>query len=85
MRRWNFAIAWLSTPANPTGCPAKPSGSTPVERVLILLGNPNRRILRGGSWSSLPEHCRSGFRYCYNPATRSYFLGFRVVYATAPT
>lgn len=45
-------------------------------------GNPNRRILRGGSWSSLPEHCRSGFRYCYNPATRSYFVGFRVVCAT---
>jgi formylglycine-generating enzyme required for sulfatase activity len=51
----------------------------------LMGGNPNRRILRGGSWSSLPEHCRSGFRYCYNPSTRSYFLGFRVVYATAPT
>ena len=36
------------------------------------------RVLRGGSWSSYAEHCRSGSRYYYAPVNRSHSLGFRL-------
>ncbi|WP_397194754.1 formylglycine-generating enzyme family protein [Nodosilinea sp. FACHB-141] len=42
-------------------------------------GNPDKRILRGGSWYDLPRYCQSAHRYPYVPDYLSYFLGFRVV------
>jgi uncharacterized protein (TIGR02996 family) len=41
------------------------------------------RVLRGGSWSSNPIFCRSGYR-CYTDPDNQTFLGFRVVAAWSP-
>lgn len=38
----------------------------------------SRRVYRGGSWSYDAQRCRSAFRYCYSPGSRSDGLGFRV-------
>jgi formylglycine-generating enzyme required for sulfatase activity len=37
-----------------------------------------RRLLRGGSWFSLPAGCRSAFRSYFHPDYRFYYFGFRV-------
>ena len=37
------------------------------------------RVLRGGSWNSYPEFCRSANRRWYGPGGRHYAIGFRVV------
>ncbi len=37
------------------------------------------RMLRGGSWLSKPDQCRSGFRGWGSPDYRNYVIGFRVV------
>ena len=36
------------------------------------------RVLRGGSWYDDANFCRSSFRLNYNPATRTYNIGFRL-------
>jgi|688.fasta_scaffold10227_22 formylglycine-generating enzyme required for sulfatase activity len=36
------------------------------------------KLLRGGSWFSLPGSCRSAFRSHLRPVNASYFVGFRV-------
>jgi formylglycine-generating enzyme required for sulfatase activity len=38
----------------------------------------NSCVVRGGSWVSLPSHCRSASRHGYSPLYRYYSLGFRV-------
>jgi formylglycine-generating enzyme required for sulfatase activity len=38
-----------------------------------------RRLLRGGSWSSIPGFCRSADRDHFRPVTASLVIGFRVV------
>jgi formylglycine-generating enzyme required for sulfatase activity len=37
------------------------------------------KLLRGGSWNSIPEDCRSAFRFYDNLDNYDYSLGFRVV------
>ncbi|MEB3350495.1 MAG: formylglycine-generating enzyme family protein [Cyanobacteriota bacterium] len=37
-----------------------------------------RRLLRGGSWTSLPRNCRSAYRSNGRPVNRSDIIGFRV-------
>ena len=37
------------------------------------------RVVRGGSWLSLPSNCRSAYRLRCPPSLRFNFLGFRVV------
>ena len=38
------------------------------------------RVLRGGSWSSGSEDCRSAFRLIFNPDFRYNYVGFRLVF-----
>ena len=42
-------------------------------------GSSERRILRGGSWYSIPGFCRSAYRLSYGPGNGDYDDGFRVV------
>lgn len=39
-----------------------------------------KRVLRGGSWSSKPNNCRSAYRVNVSPIGKSSNFGFRVVY-----
>ena len=42
------------------------------------------RVLRGGSWCSADEYCRSAYRYRFTPSCRNYYpFGFRVVVEVA--
>ncbi len=43
----------------------------------------SRRVLRGGSWYFLAQHCRSANRYRFNPDGRDSSFGFRVVRSSA--
>jgi formylglycine-generating enzyme required for sulfatase activity len=38
-----------------------------------------RRLLRGGSWDSIPRNCRSAYRSHFRPDDALYVVGFRVV------
>ena len=38
-----------------------------------------RKLLRGGSWVSFPEHCRSAYRHYSDLAYHYHIIGFRVV------
>ena len=43
------------------------------------------RVLRGGSWCSPAEYCRSAYRYRFTPSCRNYFpYGFRVAVSVSP-
>jgi len=42
--------------------------------------NDRYRVLRGGSWSANPEHCRAAFRYGGVSANRNQYVGFRVCF-----
>ena len=44
-----------------------------------------RRLLRGGSWVTLPRHCRSAYRYYSRPGVRLSSIGFRIVSCLART
>lgn len=41
-------------------------------------GNGEFRVLRGGSWYSLPRYVRAASRNWYGPAGRNYSIGFRL-------
>ncbi len=42
------------------------------------------QVLRGGSWDSSPENCRSAYRNFYSPGLMFSYLGFRVVCVAVP-
>jgi len=46
-------------------------------------GEPDRRLLRGGSWSNVPQFCRSAVRFISTPGFRNLNIGFRVVCSSA--
>jgi formylglycine-generating enzyme required for sulfatase activity len=37
------------------------------------------RVIRGGSFISMPRNCRAAYRCGYDPTSRYYYLGFRVL------
>jgi formylglycine-generating enzyme required for sulfatase activity len=49
------------------------------DRVWIVDGDEQKRVLRGGSWNVGPQKCRSGDRARLDPNTRLYDIGFRIV------
>ncbi|WP_346341716.1 formylglycine-generating enzyme family protein [[Phormidium] sp. ETS-05] len=48
-------------------------------------GNPNIRVLRGGSWNNDPRDCRSGQRNRYDWVSGSNDYGFRVAVSQLPS
>ena len=53
--------------------------------VWIEGGNASRRLLRGGSWYSNPQRCRSAYRNHLNPDYAGNYFGFRVVCSASRT
>lgn len=50
-------------------------------RVWVASKHPVSKVLRGGSWDSLPERCRSAYRSQASPSRRDYDFGSRVCVA----
>ncbi len=48
-------------------------------RPWIINGNPNQRVLRGGSWNGGPRTCRSAFRSRADKGSNLYDISFRIV------
>jgi formylglycine-generating enzyme required for sulfatase activity len=44
-----------------------------------LISRSDYKLLRGGSWSSNPDYCRSACRHHHNLDGNYYAIGFRVV------
>jgi formylglycine-generating enzyme required for sulfatase activity len=72
-----------------------PNGASPLE-VMDMSGNVfewqanyydkdhNSTAWRGGCWSNVPDVARVSSRLRFNPSSRNYLLGFRVVLAPHP-
>ena len=54
----------------------------PTDGTAWTVGGDGNRVLRGGSWYSLPGNCRSAIRRRDTPAARDYYNGFRVASGT---
>ena len=55
-------------------CDGAPTDGSAWER-----GDGANRVIRGGSWGSSAEHCRSSDRGTYHPGDRPYVMGFRLL------
>jgi formylglycine-generating enzyme required for sulfatase activity len=57
-------------------------GDYPQNDVIDPQGpeNGGDRVMRGGSWNDLPQHCRSAFRHRYEPGGRDHVVGFRLCF-----
>ena len=56
----------------------------PTDGSAWTQGDCERRVLRGGSWSSLPRFLRSASRYWFTTGFRHIYIGFRVVRTLTP-
>jgi formylglycine-generating enzyme required for sulfatase activity len=54
-------------------------GGTKASYQYDAKGDPNQRVVRGGSWNDYSWYCRSAYRYTFNPVNRYNDIGFRVV------
>jgi formylglycine-generating enzyme required for sulfatase activity len=52
--------------------------TSPSDGSAWIGGLNTNRVARGGSWNSVPEHCRSAFRFYAKQSDSSSDLGFRV-------
>jgi formylglycine-generating enzyme required for sulfatase activity len=64
---WEWCADWFGT--YPQGAVTDPTGPS----------NGGFRVLRGGSWDSEAQYCRSAYRSGFYPAFRLYGFGFRPV------
>ena len=55
--------------------------NTPIDGSAWTRQSSETKMLRGGSWYSYPDYCRSAFRYYDNFVSFNNFVGFRVVCA----
>jgi formylglycine-generating enzyme required for sulfatase activity len=56
----------------------------PTDGSAKTFKNCNKRVLRGGSWISLPKFLRSAFRFVYDSADGGDVFGFRVARTLSP-
>jgi formylglycine-generating enzyme required for sulfatase activity len=63
--------AWLSTKDQQDQLTTKP--------LKGVIDDSEPRLLRGGSWSTLPGFCRSAYRFLNHPDDANFNVGFRVV------
>jgi formylglycine-generating enzyme required for sulfatase activity len=64
---WEWTADWYGQDYYARSAGRNPTGPTSGQS----------RVLRGGSWSVTPQNLRSAYRFDYEPAVRSYGLGFR--------
>jgi len=72
---WEWCQDWYSATYYTTTAQTDPAGPT----------SGSYRVLRGGSWDDFSNNCRSAFRLTFNPDSRNYSIGFRVVLAPPRT
>ena len=63
---WEWTLDWYV--ANNTSTTTNPVGPS----------SGSGRVMRGGSWASATQHCRSADRFDYSPSDRYDYLGFRL-------
>ncbi|MCP4403049.1 MAG: SUMF1/EgtB/PvdO family nonheme iron enzyme, partial [bacterium] len=68
---WEWCQDWYESEYYATSPKNNPQGSS----------SGDYRGLRGGSWNDVPDNCRSASRIRFNPGSRGYLVGFRVVVA----
>ena len=73
------ASEWVEDPWRDNYIGAPSDGSAWVEG-----GDPNRRVVRGGSWHTKPDLLTSAFRWGSFAESRSYLTGFRVARTLMP-
>ena len=63
---WEWVQDWYGPyPSEPVTDPSGPASGT-------------AKVYRGGAWYNTLRYCRSASRYSVTPATRAYYIGFRV-------
>jgi len=72
---WEWCQDWYSATYYTTTAQTDPAGPT----------SGSYRVLRGGSWYYYSDYCRSAYRVNFNPDSRNYSIGFRVVLAPPRT
>lgn len=89
---WLYTAPVDSVPANAFGlhsmlgnvwewvedCWEESHAGRPADGAARTTGDCNRKIMRGGSWSSLPVRIRAAYRDAYPPDDRDSIIGFRV-------
>ncbi|WP_374495231.1 formylglycine-generating enzyme family protein [Zoogloea sp.] len=79
---WEWCADWYGPyPVGPQSDPAGPTDGSLVLRGGLLGG---RRVLRGGSWGSFAQYCRSACRYGIPPNGASHNTGFRLAPGQRP-
>jgi formylglycine-generating enzyme required for sulfatase activity len=68
---WEWCEDWYDTASY---------ARSPAVDPLCCDGEQKYRVLRGGSWRSLPDDCRAAYRDRNKPGTRLNYHGFRVVF-----
>ena len=62
----------------------KKSKKSKKQEPSVVNDKASEKIIRGGSFMSMPQFCRAAYRGSAEPVTRSNTIGFRVVLATQP-
>ena len=64
---WEWTADWW-------GCSFPPTGTEPH-----CASTGSARVIRSGSWSSIPNNSQASYRYNVSPTFRDYSIGFRLV------
>jgi formylglycine-generating enzyme required for sulfatase activity len=75
----NYTIITPPVPEN-----EKKSKKSKKQEPSVVNDKASEKIIRGGSFMSMPQFCRAAYRGSAEPVTRSNTIGFRVVLATQP-
>ena len=75
----NYTIITPPVPEN-----EKKSKKSKKQEPPVVNDKASEKIIRGGSFMSMPQFCRAAYRGSAEPVTRSNTIGFRVVLATQP-
>ena len=75
----NYTIITPPVPEN-----EKKSKKSKKQEPAVVNDKASEKIIRGGSFMSMPQFCRAAYRGSAEPVTRSNTIGFRVVLATQP-